>query len=442
MNRHKLFKVGKLALLSLFGLWVFATVFYVTLPFGRFKDWMGARLATVGFDLEAKSAGPALGIGMTMKEVTLVSQDASGGKPTRILVDKATLRVSLLSYLFGTKSVSVAAHVFGGDVDVTIRQRKPSTSLTVALSEIDLGELPWVKKAINMPLTGEFGLDLDLSMPVGKLGPDTKGLLTFKCENGVFGNGKDKLVVAGNPMLAEGLGLPKIRLGDFTGKVSIDKGLAKIQSLQIKSPDIEVIVEGEVTLADPMKNAHIDLYVRLKPSDSLLRASDKLKTILELTAQMGKRSDGFIGFRITGTPRAMGAPQWVKTSPFAPTTTSPGKGAAKPVAVTPPPAEPPPPPPPPPPAPATPSIALPPAPSAPAAPPPPVQVDPPPPPAAPVAPAAPAPAPAPAPPAPAPAPPAPAPAPPAPPVPAAPPHTDHGPGPVPVVAPAPAPAVE
>ena len=66
---------GRTVLFSVFGLFIFFIVFYVSLPFGRFRDWLVARVATVGYELEAKSVGPAFGIGMVMRDVTFVGID-------------------------------------------------------------------------------------------------------------------------------------------------------------------------------------------------------------------------------------------------------------------------------------------------------------------------------------------------------------------------------
>ena len=143
---------------------------------------------------------------------------------------------------------------------------------------------------------------MDIELPKQRPS-EAKGTLAWTCTACAVGDGKAKLTIASNPLLAEGLGLPKIRLGDFSGKVVIDKGVGRLQNVQLKSQDLEVSVEGEIHLAQPIATSHVDLYVRFKLSDSLLRSSEKLRTIMDLTAQMGKRPDGFIGFRATGTFR-------------------------------------------------------------------------------------------------------------------------------------------
>jgi hypothetical protein len=81
------------------------------------------------------------------------------------------------------------------------------------------------------------------------------GAIRWTCAACVVGDGKAKLKVAGNPMLAEGLSLPKLKLGDFTGRINFEKGVGKLQGVQAKSADGELYVEGEVRLADPLPYA-------------------------------------------------------------------------------------------------------------------------------------------------------------------------------------------
>jgi len=422
---ERLRRLAKVAMIAGFGLVVFLVVLYLTLPYGRFKDLLAAQVSTYGYEMEARQAGPSLGLGMTLREVSLVSRPAGGGKPTRILIDKAKFGVSLLSYLFGNKSVSATLKVFGGEIDSNVKIGKTDSSIDASVTEIDLAEIPWVKNLINLPLAGKMDVSLNLALPKQRLS-EAKGSLGWECSACALGDGKAKLVIAGNPMLAEGLGLPKIRLGDFTGKVPIDKGVARMQSVQFKSQDLEATIEGEIHLAQPVPSSRVDLYVRFKLSDSLLRSSEKLRMIMDLTAQMGKRPDGFIGFRMSGTFQNMSSFQWLKTSPFVSAVTpTPGKPAPRPAAPAPPPPVP-----------------------APTPPPPPTPAVPPPPPPAPAiaqAPVTPPPAPAPAPPPPTPVPPPPAapPPPPAPPATApaapAPAATTTAPAPPPTGSPAPPP---
>jgi type II secretion system protein N len=328
MLTERLRKYWRLGATAAFGLFVFFLVLVLTLPYGRMKDYLVALAAEKGYDVEVKSQGPALGLGLRLKDVIVATRPSGGGKPTRIALPVAKVRWSLLGALAGRKTYQVSANVFGGDLDVETTRAKTESGLHISASAIDLSEIPWVKAAINLPLSGRLELRLDERMP-GLRASATVGSLTWTCSACAVGDGKAKLIIHDNPLLAEGLGLPKIRLGDFVGRVVIDKGVGRLQGAQAKSPDGEIYLEGEIKLSDPLASSALDLYVRFKLSDALLKSSEKLRTIMEIAAAGGKRPDGLYGFRISGPLNHLGAPQWTKTSPFGAPASGPKPIAAK-----------------------------------------------------------------------------------------------------------------
>jgi len=311
-----------------FGWLVFFTVFVLTLPYGRAKDYLVVLADQQGYDVEVKSLGPALGLGIRAKEITIASRPSGGGKPTRIVVPLAKAHWSLLGALAGRQTFEFSAKVFGGDVDVETSRSKTESGLRVQTSDIDLSDLPWIKAAINLPLSGSLDVQLDEKMP-GNRASAMVGSLTWTCGACSVGDGKAKLVIANNPLLAEGLGLPKIRLGDFVGHVAIDKGVGRLQGVQAKSPDGEIYIEGEVKFADRFASSSMDLYIRFKLSDALLKSSEKLRTIMQFAGAGGKRPDGFYGLRLTGSLSHLGMPIWSKTSPFGAPASGPKSIAAK-----------------------------------------------------------------------------------------------------------------
>jgi type II secretion system protein N len=318
----------KIAAMATFGWVVFLTVFVLTLPYGRVKDYLVVLADQQGYDVEVKSLGPALGLGIRARDITIASRPSDGGKPTRIAVPVARLHWSLLGALAGRQTFQVSASLFGGDVDVETSRSKSESGLHVSAKEIDLSDLPWVKAAINLPLFGTLDLKLEEKMP-GLRASATVGSLTWTCSDCAVGDGKAKLVIANNPLLAEGLGLPKIRLGDFVGRVAIDKGVGHLQGVQAKSPDGEIYVEGEIKLADHLASSSLDLYIRFKLSDTLLKSSEKLRTIIQFAASGGKRPDGFYGLRLSGTLNHLGMPIWTKTTPFGAPASGPRPSAAR-----------------------------------------------------------------------------------------------------------------
>jgi type II secretion system protein N len=322
---RRLWKIGAT---TAFGWFVFFLVFVLTLPYGRLKDYLVVLAEQQGYNVEVKSAGPALGLGIRLKDMTISSRPSGGGKPTRIVVPVAKVRWSLLGALAGRKTYQVSASVFGGDLDVETTRSKTESGLHVSATAIDLSSIPWVKAAINLPLSGTLELRLDEKMP-GLRASATVGSLTWTCSACTVGDGKAKLIIPGNPLLNEGLGLPKIRLGNFVGRVSIDKGVGRLQGAQAKSPDGEIYLEGEIRLSDNFALSWLDIYVRFKLSDALLKSSQKLSTIMQFAASAGKRADGFYGFRVSGLLNHLGAPLWTKTSPFGAPASGPKPIAAK-----------------------------------------------------------------------------------------------------------------
>ena len=328
MMSDRLRRLGKIGATATFGLFVFFLVFVLTLPYGRMKDYLVALAEQQGYGVEVRSAGPGLGLGIRFKDVTISSRPPGGGKPTRIVVPVAKIRWSLLGALVGHKTYQISANLFRGDLDVETTRKKSESGLHLSATAIDLSEIPWVKAATNLPLAGTLDLHLDTKTP-GPHASATMGLLTLTCNACVVGDGKAKLIIPGDPFLAEGLGLPKIRLGDLVGRMPIDKGVGRLQGVQSKSPDGEFYVEGEIKLNDSLSSSFLDLYVRFKLSDTLLKSSEKLRTLLSFADEKGKRPDGFYGFRIRGPLNHMGKPEWTKTSPFGAPASGPKPIAAK-----------------------------------------------------------------------------------------------------------------
>src|ERR1700690_2449461 len=186
MLSDRLRRFWKVGATAAFGLFVFFLVFVLTLPYGRLKDYLVALAEQQGYDVEVKSAGPALGLGIRFKDVIIASRPSGAGKPTRIVIPVAKVRWSLLGALAGHKTYQVSANLFGGDLDVETTRKKTESRLQISASAIDLSQIPWVKAATNLPLSGALELHLDAKTP-GPRASATAGLLTWTCSACVVG---------------------------------------------------------------------------------------------------------------------------------------------------------------------------------------------------------------------------------------------------------------
>ncbi len=308
------------------GLGVFAVTFAASFPYDRIRDLVTAAASRSDLDVEIAEVGPTLGVGLSFGGITVSTRPVGAGKPTRLRIDEARVLLSPLWRILGQDAVSVSAQALGGDIDVDLRASKAKSRVRIGTRDIALADLPGVKEAINLPLAGALTFDVDLATTGKKLG-EAAGQVSWTCAACAIGDGKAKLKVAGNPLLAEGLGLPRLRLGDLSGSVVFEKGVGKLKAVQARSPDGELRVEGEIRLADPLALSRVDLYITFRLSEPLLKSADKLQILLQIAEPMGKRPDGMYGLQLAGTFGHLGPPRWAKSSPF-----SAAAGARSPVA--------------------------------------------------------------------------------------------------------------
>jgi type II secretion system protein N len=318
MTPEKIRAVRRAAINSAFGLVVFTVALYIWFPYGRAKDVAIAMAAAQGLDVEIGSVGRAFGFGVSFKDIVVRTRPTTG-KPTRFTIEAARVTVSPLSLLGSAPSIRIAADAFGGEIILEQKAvKKGPFTVGLKVSSVNLAELPGVKEAINLPLGGTLEMAMDIASASGRFA-DSIGSISIKCEACVVGDGRTPLRVEGSPFLAGGLTLPRVRLGTLAGRVAIDKGLAKLQGVEAKSPDGELSIEGESQLRDPLMASSLNIYLRFKLSDALLKSADRLATILQMAASTGHRPDGSYGVRLGGTFGTMAQPVFTTTSQFSST---------------------------------------------------------------------------------------------------------------------------
>ena len=370
------------------GVAVYLVAMMFCFPYNRAKDLFITVASNAGYDVEVGEAGPSFPFGMALTDVRVRTRPTiPGAKPTNIRFDRA--RVPLIPIaLSGGKAFEVVLHGLGGRISLAGEMRKGGPiRIDVDADDVNLAQVPGPRESWNLPLTGTLHLSAHIKSPTERFS-ESGGEIEFKCATCTLGDGKSAVKFGGgNPFLAAGLTLPRVRLGDFGGRVLIEKGVAKAQGVAIKSPDAELTLEGDLTLRDPIGYSALNAYLRFKLGEGLLKNAAAIASILQMAGAAGLRSDGFYGLRMIGSLSALSV-SLSPTSPFG-SGARPGTRASLPPNA--PPVVPPAPvlalPPPPPPPPVQASLPAPPPPQPPAPPPPPPVVEapapPPPPPSAP-----------------------------------------------------------
>jgi type II secretion system protein N len=312
---ERLRTVRRALLQSGFGLLVFSIALYLCFPYDRAKDLAIAWAATQGFDVTIGSAGPGLGFAVNFKDIRVRTRPVGAGKPVRFTLDSARVGMSPFAMLGKRSSLGVTAVGFGGELAIAVEsQKKGPFHIDLRAQGINLAEIPGVRESINLPITGTLEATIELASKTGHYA-DSDGALSFKCAACVLGDGKTPLKVEGNPLLAGGLTLPRVRLGDLVGRVAVSKGDAKLQGVEAKSPDGDLALEGDIQLHDPLPSSIMQLYLRFRLSDALLKSADKLQLMLQMAGSSGRRPDGSYGVRLSGRLGSMNPPVFSPVSP-------------------------------------------------------------------------------------------------------------------------------
>jgi type II secretion system protein N len=289
-----------------FSVFILLTFLYLSLPYDKLKARIEDQVSASGdIELEIGSLGPrpllglsASGVVIKMKQKDFDPQ-AKKKKDTRILLDEAVVKFGLIALIAGGVDVSFDVTGLGGEVEGTFSaDKKKSWSFKGEVSKINLARLPILTDTVGLPFAGLLSSKIDLSVLQDRWS-DSAGLIEIDCEGGAIGDGKAKLKIPGNAFLAAGLTLPKVRLGRIGGQIKVEKGTASFQNVTAQSPDIEIAVEGSITLRSPLAYSLAQLYIRFKISPDL-KKRDPVFELLEGNLNSARRSDGFYGIQLVG----------------------------------------------------------------------------------------------------------------------------------------------
>jgi len=335
----------------LFAFAVFLVSMYLSLPTERIKERLERELSQEPGPSPAGSGGLGIGIGMDVaigqldlhvlplgisaSESTLRPRRFSSSAPDEgehaklppLSLDQLYVRPEIFAFLGGRLAADLSAEALGGSLTASGGISDSGIDVRAEFSKLALARAASVLQFLPLPLTGTVGGQIDAKVPARKVGAPAArdgqtrrsalsvppldyskatGLIEIKLEKGVLGDGKAKLSVPGDPFLSQGLTFPRLSLGDLNGRLVLDRGRATLSDVHTRSADAEIWVEGYVELRDPLPLSEMHLYLRFLPSAALTQREATME-ILSSAMAAGKRSDGSLGFAVSGTfasPRA------------------------------------------------------------------------------------------------------------------------------------------
>jgi type II secretion system protein N len=263
-----------------FAVVAFVLGLFVTFPYDAIRTRIVTEAAQAGLAVRIGSMRPGLaGITATQVRVSKPPQPLSaetiavlatgqGNMPgplelgEAVTFDSVAVRPTLFppgvamraDAMGGTLSASVG--LFGDKkVHVEADGVKASGGNLPAFLGLDLdGE---VNGVLALTLPSKNGSDADLSQADGELTLDTRGL--------VIKGGKVAVPMGGGNSMP--MDLPKVTLGNLTGRIQFEKGLGTVQSLRLKGEDVEAMATGTLKLGKKLEYSEpaMDVNIKLDP---------------------------------------------------------------------------------------------------------------------------------------------------------------------------------
>jgi type II secretion system protein N len=290
-----------------FGLLAFVVALYATFPYDRLRDRLVQSLQG-GRDLQVTigAVEPGWGGGIVLRDVTVQPGGDDSAEPgTPLKIAKAKVSFALLAALRGALGADFEAELLRGKIRGEVQHDDEGTHVRLDADGLVMEDFPWIPSAIGLPLVGTLRAIVDLRVPQDRFA-QADGVIDFDCRDCALGDGKAKFRLAGaSGFLADGLTLPKLRIGGWKGRLVVEKGTARLEGFDTKSADGETGLEGDVGLRDPIAQSQMHVYFRFKLADELKRNDPKLDLLERGLSAGGRRTDGFYGLRISGSLSAM-----------------------------------------------------------------------------------------------------------------------------------------
>jgi len=248
-----------------------ALVFFLiaTFPYDALALRIVSEAKNAGYDVSigALSHGGLIGVTATDVHVKPTTPDGATGA-LELHFDKLTLKPSILGLLLRRTVIGFDVDAYGGSSHGTARvsndPKAPGLSeLTLTAADFDLKQLP-SSILSGVEVIGTFSSKVDVQSLQAL--EASGGTITFGLKGGAL--------VKGSVM---GIPLPKTMLGELTGGLVVDRGVARLDKVLLRGGDIDAEVEGSIRLKPLFSLSQAELKVHLKPKDSWLDANPLVK---------------------------------------------------------------------------------------------------------------------------------------------------------------------
>jgi type II secretion system protein N len=309
--KERLLRYGRLAAFPAFYVLCLSIFAPLTFPYAMLRDRIvfsfndDQRTTGGQQELRIESLDGYWLSGVRMKGVQLLTASSEPGKvPTKIEIDEATVRYSILPALVGSGDIDFSADAFGGHVTGSYDSHGKDRSFEATIDGIDVGKVTPLVKLVGVPLDGKLGGSVRLSLPEGRVSKAT-GSLSLESKDTAVGDGAAKLKGA--------LALPKLEVGTITLGADVKDGVVKVTKFISSGKSLDLQGDGRITLRDQVADAICDMQVRFRINDAYRTKNEVTQSLfgapgltapplfeLDPRVKQSKRADGFYGWSIRG----------------------------------------------------------------------------------------------------------------------------------------------
>lgn len=261
--------------------------------------------------------------GVILKDVALTTYPADPAKPVSVLrADEVRARVSFGSLFSSAKDLTFSAKALSGTIEGSVTHKLSANqtptpgkkdqgprydrTIKMELDGISLAELAPLRDAVGTAVGGTLKGSIDVTYGETRI-DKANGTVALEVENFWVSDGKTPFKVPALKAVfgSEDITLPQIVIGNVPVQISVKNGVATIEKFEGKGKDLELNVDGRVTLRESVNESDLAIGLRFKFNDTYKKKGESTAGLLllldsEPKLRASKRSDGFYALRVSG----------------------------------------------------------------------------------------------------------------------------------------------
>lgn len=306
---------------------------YWSFPYDRVRDKIIAEFeksqrTPPGAPKQTLSIGklePSWFTGVVLKDVALTTTPADPNKAASVLrADEIRARVAFGSLFSSAKDLSFSAKALGGTIEGSITHKAsaaPTTptatskkdagpkfdrTIKMDLDSVSLAELGPLRDAVGTAVGGTLKGTIDVTYGETRI-DKANGTVALEVENFWVSDGKTPFKIPALKAVfgSEDITLPQIVIGNVPVQISVKNGVATVEKFEGKGKDLELGIDGRVTLRESVPESDLMLNLRFKFNDTYKKKGESTAGLLllldsEPKLRASKRPDGFYALRVMG----------------------------------------------------------------------------------------------------------------------------------------------